>query len=440
MNKELGQQADDLWTRSDKAYKFNSQFNVFPTQEGIRLVEEFKRLSADIPETPSPGNLEQVHHNELKRRLDGEAVYLEHALSGHYYTFEDVISLYGIDQEDTDSLRGWLLENREGVLDSIDRVYTATDVDELRLPVPADVPTFRRQAEEFSATHISNYQKKLAKLFEDLTQVGTFLRDINCQPTTNGRSYFNLYTKMLALGIPDICYTTEDQSLHINERELIRLFGHEGMGHGLNAVVTEQSDLPRFIKRNSESTRATVESVAQHFETVIFDSLAKSPKTQEDLGIAHKFGDLYQAEQDTRLINQYQRRLFQYAISVLADKSLGDLGHPETRRAATERRISLISDVALYPGYAVGFVEGNQQNFDSQGNLSFNLVSEMVYAAKPAQKVVEHAIQSGMKYEGDERGEIDMLLLSGFWTPIGLVENALVTVDARKDSVSRNNS
>lgn len=426
MNKELGQKADTLWIRSEKAFKFNSQFNVFPFQEGTRLVDDFRKLSEEVTVVPTPTSQEDVYHNELKRRLEGEAVYLDHALSGHYYTFGDVMSLYGIDKEDTDELRGWLLNNRAEVFETIDRVYASSEVGDLRLQVPADVPTFRRQAEEFSATHIGNYQKKLAKLFEDLTKVGTFLRDITCLPTSSDRSYFDLYTKMLALSIPAICYLTEDQSLHLNERELIRLFGHEGMGHGLNKVATEESNLPNFLKRNSESTRATVESVAQHFESVIFDSLADSKKTQEELGVAHKFGEIYQNEQDTRLIGLYRRKLFQYSISVLADKELGDMSQPETRKEAIEKRIALISDVSLYPGYAVGFVEGNQQNFDSKGNLSFNLVREMVYTARPAQRVVSIMEENGRPYNSENRGNIDLLLLSGFWTPIGLVENAQV--------------
>jgi len=426
MNKELGEQSEMLWGRAERAYKFNSQFNIYPYQEGARLVGDFQKLSEGIPSAENPTSQEDVYSNELKRRLAGEAVFLDHALSGHYYTFEDVISLYGIDKEDTDGLRGWLLGNREEVLETMDRVFASTEVGDLRLPVPSDVPTFRRQAEEFSATHIGNYQKKLAKLFEDLTQVGTFLRDITCLPTTTDRSYFDLYTKMLALSVPAICYMTEDQSLQINERELIRLFGHEGMGHGLNKIVTEESNLPKFLKRNSETTRATVESVAQHFETVIFEDLADSKKTQGELGIAHKFGEIYQNEKDTRLINFFQRKLFQYAISVLADKSLGDMSDPELRKEAIGRRIALLSEVALFPGFAVNFVEGNQHNFDSQGNLSTNLVREMVYAAQPAQKVVSLMEQKGVSYEGENRGKIDMLLLSGFWTPIGLVENAQV--------------
>lgn len=424
MNPELESQAEYLWGRAEKAYKFNGRFNIFPYQEGSRLVNDFKNLSESISAVPQPNRTEDVHQNELKRRLSGEAVYLEHALSGHYYTFEDVLNLYGIDETDTSELRGWLQANRDNALETIDRVYAKTEVRDYRFSVPTDIPTFRRQSEEFAATHIGNFHKKLSKIFEERTHVGTFLRDITSVPTAEGRSYFDTFTNVLALGIPAICYITEDQTLHINERELIRLFGHEGMGHGLNKVVTDASNLPSFMKRNSESTRATVESVGQFYERVIFEDLASSPETQEELGIAHKFGELYQDEKDTQLINLYQRRLFHYGITVLADKELGDMGNPEMRRAVMQRKIELLSEVSLFPGFAVGFVENTQHNFDSQGNLSFGLAREMVYSAQPAQKVLEVMVEKGVEYDLTGRGKIDMLLLSGFWTPIGLVENA----------------
>lgn len=427
MNPELASQAEHLWGRAEKAYKFNARFDIFPYQEGARLVDDFQRLSDTISTIQQIGTADDVHHNELKRRLSGEAVYLEHALSGHYYTFEDVTNLYGIDKADMEELKGWLLANRNEAMETIDRVYSATEVNDYRFPVPADIPTFRRQAEEFAGTHIGNFHKKLSKLFGELTSVGTFLRDITSVPTAAARSYFDLYTNMLALGIPAVCYLTEDQTLHINERELIRLFGHEGMGHGLNKVVTDASDLPKFMKRNSESTRATVESVGQFYEKVIFEDLASSPQTQEELGIAHKFPEIYQDEKDTRLINLYQRRLFHYGITVLANKELGDMANPTLRQATIQKKVELLSEVALYPGYAVGFIEGNQNNFDSQGNLSFGLAREMVYSAQPVQRVLEVMAEKGVEYDVRGRGKIDMLLLSGFWTPIGLVENAKVS-------------
>lgn len=429
MNKELLERADSLWERVDKAGKFESRYNVYPYSEGGRLVNDLQRLSEEIPQVHEPKITEEVYENELKRRLSGDAVYLEHALSGHSYSLEDVISIYGIDSEaDINSLRDWLIANREEALDTVDRVYQATEAGEYRLSVPRDIPSFRRQAEEYATTQVGNYHQKLGKLFSRLTPVGNFLRDITAVPTHIDRSYFNPLTKSLQIEIEGICYITQDQTLHLNEGELLRLIGHEGMGHALNAVATDASDLPNFLKRgNSLTTAATVESIGQHYEEIIFDDLSHSPETQRELGIEHKFESMYQNQKDTQLIKQYRNSLFHYALTVLADPNLPSMSNPESRAEGIQARVNLISEVSLYPGQAIRIVEGYQNDFDSRGNLSFNYTKELKYAAKPAQRVIDNMTQRGIPYGGKDRGKIDLLLLTGFWTPIGLVENAQVT-------------
>lgn len=427
MNPELLEQAELLWEQSDRAVKFQGRFNTYPFRRGIRLVDQFYQLGEGIHVEESPTTREEVFTSELKRRLRGEGVYLDHLLSGRFYTFNEVLDLYGIDREDTDELKAWLIEHKEEVLDTIDRVFDGTEVDDFRFDLPLDIPLFQDQAKAFADIHIGNYHRKLGALFNELTEVGTFLRDINAVPSLQGRSYFNPHTRTLALGIPAICYITPDNTLHIRERELIGLFGHEGMGHGLQKVISDASDLPQFLKRDSESTRATTESVGQFYEAVIFDDLLQAPKTLRDLGIDHIFPQIYKEEQDTQLISTYQRKLFHYAITILADKSLGNMDNPETRNEAIRKRQELLSEVVLYPGYAVWFIESNRNNFDSDGNLSFNLAREIVYVAQPVQRVLGVMKDIGISYDSKGRSKIDKLLLAGYWTPIGLVDNARVT-------------
>lgn len=423
MKPELLQQAKQIWDRTDRAFKFQGRFDIFPYREGARLVDDSFKLAEGIALTEVPTTQEQVNTNELKRRLVGNAVYWDHALSGRFYTFEDAVSLFGIEERDIKGLRSWLSERREGVLETIDRVYQETEVDEDRYSTPLDLPGLKVQAEQFSGTYINNYHQKLGKVFGEFSAVGNFLRDIISVPTSEGRSYFDTNTNTLALGISAITYMSADRTLHINERALIRLFGHEGMGHGLNKVVTDASDLPFFLKTLSWSTRPTVESVGQFYETVIFNDLARSPRTQKELGVQDRFPEIYKDEQDTSQIEYYNRKLMFYAISVLADRNLGEPMDPGTMR----KKVGLLADVALYPGYAVGMVEGQRQNYDSEGNLSFNLVQEIVYAAQPVQRVLEMAKEKGLDYDS-KRSELDKLILTGFWTPIGLVENAQVAL------------
>ena len=84
----------------------------------------------------------------------------------------------------------------------------------------------------------------------------------------------------------------------------------------------------------------------------------------------------------------------------------------------------MLSEVALNPTYPLYFVEQHRYNFDSQGNLNYQLVSELRYCARPVQRALEEFSKQGIKYEAEGRSKIDTTFLEGFWTPIGFVDNA----------------
>lgn len=421
MNKELLDQAKSIWDRQTRASRFATRFGVYPIAEGRELVDAFHELSEAIPGVSRPAGMEEVYQAELKRRALSEAVSLDHGLSGKPYTFDDVINIYGIERADIIQLKPWLETNKKAVLDAINRVFQGTDVKQFELTLPMDRPIVRRQAEEFAQQRVSTYHKRIGKMFEELTGVGGYLRDINALVTTEGRSYFDTLTKTLAISIPAVCYLTQDGLPTLKERDLIRLFGHEGFGHGCNKILTDTADgLPFFLKETSGATVGTLESVAQFYEQQVFEDLKNSPETQDALGIRHLFEDIYREEQDTQIIERYKLRFFQYGITVLADQSFGLSQDPETIAKKSE----VLSAVALYPGHARHFIEGNRQNFDSLGNLNPELVAELRYAAQPVQRVMEILGKRGISYEGNGRTQVDIALLQGFWTPVGLVERA----------------
>jgi hypothetical protein len=328
--------------------------------------------------------------------------------------------MYGIPQSDINGLREWLAANRSQTFEAIERLYQTKDIQNYELGLLFDIPAVRRQAEEFAAVHIQKYHKRLGRLLEDLTKVGEFLRDIDAVPTTEGRSYFSPLTNTLAIGIPAICFTTEDGSLQVRERDLITLYGHEGMGHALNQVVTKKNGLPYFLTRGTALTVATMESVAQFYQKVIFQDLESSPETQRDLGIQHRFGEIYQEAKDIAQLEEYKLKLFQYAITVLADKSLGHPQDPDTLK----NKERLLDEVTINPTFPLSFVEQHRYHFDSQGNLDGGLVRELMYCAKPVQRALEEFAKQGISYEGEGRSKIDATLLKGFWTPIGYVDHA----------------
>jgi hypothetical protein len=400
--------------------KFHSRYETYPYQEVRKIAGELKVMSAHIEDCALPQTKDELVQAELKRRLEGYAANLEQMLSGTCYDFSTVVSMYAIPAEDLRALLPWLEGNKEKTARATERLYKKTEVRDYEKPLPVDIPAVLRQASEFAALNIQKYHKNLGKLLQELTKSGEFLRDINAVPTTTARSYFDPITKTLAIGIPAICYVTEDGSLHIREREMIRLNGHEGQGHALNQVITESNGLPYFLRRSLFATEGTQESVAQFYEKRVFEDLKNSPETQKSLGIKHIFDEIYQDAKDARQIDEYQLKLFQYAITVLADKDLGPVQDSETMA----RKIDLINGVALNPQFAYGFVEQNRYNYDSQGNLGTNLTCELRYCANPIERAIRGFQKQGIKYDGDGRSKIDSIFYKGFWTPIGFVDNA----------------
>lgn len=413
MNKDIVLEAEKLLRRMDKVYRFESRHNVFPYREVVDIIDGLNSLVEGLPDIKEVTSKDGLVDSELKRRLIAEAGRLEQRISGKYYDFDTVVDMYGIPREDIDGLRPWLEANRDHTIESIERLFKTTDIESYELSLPLDIPSIRRRAQENAENDIHRYHHSLGKMLEQLTRVGGFLRDIRAVPTEEDRSYFNALTNTLAIGIPAIYYLKEDGSLGIRERELIRLYGHEGMGHGLNHMLSESDDLPYFLRKNSVVNEATLESVAQFYEEIIFGDVKNSPETQKKLEIAHKFDELYQDAQDANQLFNYRTKQYQYAISLLGNKSLDK-----------ETRIKLLSEIALDPQYPSGFVERHRNSFDTQGNLDYKIVSELRYCAQPVRRALDEFKRRGIFYEGKGRSAIDEAFLKGFWTPEGFVDNA----------------
>ena len=342
MKKQTEQELEpvgELLKRVKRINKFGSEYGVLPSEEVREVCQGMYSLANSLPEIEVPKNQDELLRAEAKRRLSGEASYLEQRLGEGSYTFDDVLNILGIPRSDVDALRPWLEANKEKTQGAVDRLFHSRELEEYKLPLKLDIPNVRRQSEEFAAVNVDRYHNIFGKFLESLTKVGGFLRDIKATVTTENRSYFSTLDRTLAIGLPAICFSKEDGTLDVKERELIRLYGHEGMGHALNQVVTQAGGLPYFSTRDSELTLSTEESVAQFYEDVLLEDLKRSPETQNKLGIEHKFKDIYQEAKDTEQLKDYKRRLDHYGISVIADKSLGKSEDPETVR----KKINILS-------------------------------------------------------------------------------------------------
>jgi hypothetical protein len=413
MNEPIVEEAEQLLKRIGKIGRFESKYNVFPYKEAVNIVDKLNLITDSLPDIRNVTSRSELVDSELKRRLIAESMRMEQKLSGRHYDFDTVIGIHGIPDKDIEDLRPWLEKNRDSALESIENLFETRDIESHELSLPLDIPGMRRRVQENAEDDIHRYHTTLGEMLQELTKVGNFLRDICAVPTEEDRSYFNSLTNTLALGIPSIYYLNEDGSLGTRERELVRLYGHEGMGHGLNYMLSESDDLPYFLRKSSAVNEATLESVAQFYERVIFDDLKNSPETQRKLDIEHKFDGVYQEAQDASQLFDYRSKLYQYAISLLGNKDIGN-----------ETRVSLLSDVTLDPNYPLGVVGHYRNSFDLEGNLNYNVVGELRYCAQPVKRALDEFERRGTSYEGKGRSVIDEAFLRGFWTPEGFVDNA----------------
>jgi hypothetical protein len=421
-------EAETLLKKLSKLDKFENKYGVKPYREAGNLCREMYEFAETISEIKDPRNQDELLQSEMKRRVGGEAAYLEQRLSGKQYDFGSVIDILGIPSEDIESLRPWLESNKEKTEEAVERLFHSRDIEEYELPLASDVPSTRRQAEEFVGAHVQRYHKVIGKFLHSLTNVGEYIRDINAVPTSKERSEFDFLTNTLKISLPAVCYSTEDGTLQINDKELIRLYGHEGMGHALNFVITKSNNLPHFLTESSALVVSTAESVAQFYERRFLEDLKNSSETQRKLGIEHKFDGIYQEARDTEQLEDYKLRLFQYGISVLGNKDLGNPSDPDT----VEKKKNLIDEVAMDKWYGISLIEKHKYSFDMQGNLNPSLVSELRYCARPVPRALDEFSNQGIRYEGKGRSLIDTTLLRGLWTPIGFVDNARLVAKGNK--------
>jgi len=417
-------QSEEIFKEFERIGRFGIKYQVSPSGTEEKLTKSMEELASNLKDIPTPKNQNQLYESELKRRLIGEAAYSRQRLEGELYDFQSVLDIFSISKQDIDLIEPWLKANKKKTKNAIERLYSTSELKNYELYLNLDIPSIRTEAESFTANHIGKFHLVLGKFLQDQTNARGFIRDIKAVPTNNDRSYFNILTKTLAIGIPRICYQTQNGILKLKERELISLYGHEGMGHALNKLISEGNGLPYFLTKESSLVESTMESVAQFYQDQLLQDLRESPETQRELDIEHVFDSIYQEAKDIELIEEYRLKISQYGTLVLGDKSMGD----HTDKNVIKKRKKLIDKVALYKGHSTEMINSSQDRYDYDGNLSPSLVSELRYCAQPVQRSLEELSNRGITMEKD-RVFIDQVLLRGFWTPTGFMDNARIQAD-----------
>lgn len=422
MDQEFLRRAEELWNSSEAINRFHSRYGVFPPQAAFEVVRGFEELSDQIPQVDHPASLEELWQGELKRRLMSLATYWDHFLSGSFFSYPEVIAILGIEVADLAELEPWLKTHRTTAIEAVERKFATTAVKEYERPVDLNDPDELREADGVAKSEIGRFHLHLGKLMERSTRAGTYLRDMRAGPFNRNRSEFDWVTNKLKISIPDTCFVSADDTVQIRHRLLLELFGHEGMGHGLMKILTEsRDDLPFFLKKGGITTIASAEAVTQFYEGIIFEALNQAEDIQRALRINHLWQEIYQDEQDSRLITEYDRSLFAWAITLLADPELGDPRDPQT----VQIKKNLVAGLAINPLQATLLVDyHNRMSIDATGNLDFQLATELRYSAKSASRALEVFRQHGITYDGDGRSLIDLVFLTGYWTPTGFLQNA----------------
>ncbi|MEI6731607.1 MAG: hypothetical protein WCK90_02910 [archaeon] len=428
--KRIAEEMGQLYDQMDVLSSFKRAYGVTNTKEGSAIVDRLRMFTFSIPDTEKPETTDQLLQSELRRLAEGASIGLEQYLGGKFLSFEEITRKLMIPQEDLDNLEPWLKANKEGAIDAMNRLYKSFEANGVLRSTDFNAPSIAKKAEEMASMAIDKYHRVIGKFLEGKTKTGSFVKDIPVYPTHVGRSsFFEPFglegVGRVAIGIPAICGEDEKGAMKIHDSELIRLYGHECMGHALNYLMTKRSDLPRVLKRSANISLPTMESVAQFYEEQIMEDLKANPNLQEELDLVDSFDKFYENWKDSKLVREFQIKDAQYARTVIADSKYGNPSDPKTM----DKKRAVLSAVAIDPTGILHLLEGTKSNFDSRGNPAYSFVEELIYCARPVDRALKEFASHGIRYDQSGRDLIDKTFLTGYWTPQGFVDNARLVAE-----------
>ena len=281
---EIINEAELIWKENIKIEKFGSRFGIYPIQKSRELLERIYTLQERLDPPSTPIDQSQLLEGELFRHLDSRALSFSNWLEGKSWSLEDHLRYYGLQRQDLVNLQPWLVANRQAALQASENAYDSFEVSTYEMTLPMDVPRLRDQAIGIASNLVESYHQNLCDLFSSVSDLGTYLRQLHVDVILRKRSEYNFRSRRLAFGLTSLCYEKEDGTIGIWPDELIRLYGHEGLTHALKSIITQQSDLPTFLKESTSASVAAEEAIALHMQRVIFDDLKASPETQKKIG------------------------------------------------------------------------------------------------------------------------------------------------------------
>src|SRR3989344_1352198 len=354
------QDLKDLISKGNKLYErvlkrefhFDQPYSIIDLEYTRNLLSDFKMLSGELPKIEGPKSLDEILVYELSKICNNQIQNLEDEFNPSIKTPEQVISMYEV---------------------------TSKDLDE--------------------------FKKVLSEFFSDFPGVPQLLDEyIISVESDNSRSYADKVAKASYLSVAKCCYMLDGKINLIPER-LISLLGHEVIGHCLNYINTDLSDLPLYIKENLNAmTSASKESVADHFESLVFEFLNGNKNAADSMGFEEDFENIYNRFKDTRILMDYWNKLSMVGYWILSNTKVDDFN----------KQVKELLTYSIDIKWPASFVNRHRQDWNrSTGLLLPKFVSELRYSVNPVKEMLAGVNDA-------RKSKIEKLILVGNWTPTSL--------------------
>ena len=304
---DLIKEGVSLFQKIDQRDTHLSQYYSLKDNKGTReIIDSLTQLSDKIPEIEISKNIEEVYLKELKRLCIGGIQVLNEQVSPNISEPNTVIEHYSVKIEDIEKIKDWLLSNKEKVIQANSNQYEKYS-NIKKSAVPMGDPHLRHQAEALLLEYIEKIKrvllshKELSSHFSDL-----FSNYLISTDSVNNRSHSDRIGKVALLSTSKFVFLS-NAKLDIELHWLLSIFGHEVLGHAANYKLTDDSDVPFYIKWGFSSlTASTRESVAEFFERQIFTYLKDCTKLSELFTENSTLEDVYNCFEDTSYLVEYQ--------------------------------------------------------------------------------------------------------------------------------------
>ncbi len=405
---------------------YYSSRGVFPPETEIKNVyTACEKLREKVNELGRHSTAtELLHLKEIKRITSLIQKEIKIRMAEKPYSFQDITSMHDVPLDDIKALEGWLQENLPKVKEYTEKDFKKFKAEEPRynLGLRFTMPKYIKIIDNISKYSNKRYSKYLGKLIAKKLNLGSISDKIEVEPSYRERSFYLQDTDTTGISIPDIFKVNGKRDLILKECDLIELLGHELWGHAVHDLLTEESKIPAFLRVEGMAwNRPLHESLAEHFENIIFNNLAYEYGIQKKLKIKDRFPEIFEEHKSREIASNYQEKLSLFTIHTMSREDID-----------MKTKKEIIRKFALDPKYVHNWVN-NSGNFGRDGKIIPDLAYKLVYSARPVQKSLKRMEKVlGKEFYHNNRKEVDRTMLTGYWTSDGFLDKMNFYIGSKK--------